>query len=185
MYHLFEDGMREVAGEKEARKNDLIQAIEEKADHHEYRAGRRSLYDELERLLPKSEYHHVLSIIDRGYSLLEDKPLTEQIAKELWSFSRHVQRLVEEREKELQEKYPEWFNENLRLHVQLSHPLNRPPSHHSPSQGIHTIVKQLSGYLKPYFITKTGIAEMIAQLFLYFYGRDYPEIDPKKIARLL
>jgi hypothetical protein len=46
-------------------------------------------------------------------------------------------------------------------------------------------VKQLSGYLKPYFITKTGIAEMIAQLFLYFYGRDYPEIDPKKIARLL
>ena len=46
-------------------------------------------------------------------------------------------------------------------------------------------MKQLSNYLKPYFITKTGIAEMIAQVFLYFYGRDYPEIDPKKIAILL
>jgi hypothetical protein len=46
-------------------------------------------------------------------------------------------------------------------------------------------VKQLSGYLKPHFITKTGIAEMIAQLLLYFYGRDYPEIDPKESARPL
>jgi hypothetical protein len=44
MYHLFEDGMRAVAGEKEARKSELIQAIDEKADHHEYRAGRRSLH---------------------------------------------------------------------------------------------------------------------------------------------
>ena len=52
MYHLFEDGMREVAGEKEARKNELIQAIEEKADHHEYKAGRRSLH----AIAPRREY---------------------------------------------------------------------------------------------------------------------------------
>jgi len=52
IYHFFEDGMREVAGEKEARKNELIQAIEEKADHHEYKAGRRSLHV----IAPRREY---------------------------------------------------------------------------------------------------------------------------------
>jgi hypothetical protein len=52
MYHLFDDGMGEVAGEKEARKNELIQAIEEKADHHEYRSGRRSLHT----IAPRKEY---------------------------------------------------------------------------------------------------------------------------------
>jgi len=26
---------------------------------------------------------------------------------------------------------------------------------------------------------------MIAQIFLYFYGRDYPEVDPKKICELI
>jgi hypothetical protein len=52
MYHLFEDGMREVAGGKEARKNEFIQAIEEKADHHEYKAGRRSLHT----IAPRKEY---------------------------------------------------------------------------------------------------------------------------------
>ncbi len=44
MYNFFEDEMREVPGGKEARKNELIQAIEEKADHHEYKAARRSLH---------------------------------------------------------------------------------------------------------------------------------------------
>ena len=52
IYRLFEDGMREVTGEKEARKNELIQAIEEKADHHEYKAGRRSLH----AIAPRREY---------------------------------------------------------------------------------------------------------------------------------
>jgi translation initiation factor IF-2 len=52
IYRLFEDGMREVTGEKEARKNELIQAIEEKADHDEYKAGRRSLHT----IAPRREY---------------------------------------------------------------------------------------------------------------------------------
>jgi len=46
-------------------------------------------------------------------------------------------------------------------------------------------MEQLSDYLRPYFITKTGIAEMIAQIFLYFYARDYPDIDPKEICKLI
>ena len=128
---------------------------------------------------------HITKVVPPAELGLGDEPVTEQIEKDVWGFSQHIQRLVEEKHKELEAKYPEWFNENLKLHVQLIHPLNRPPSNHSPCKGKHTIIKQLSSYLKPYFITKTGIAEMIAQIFLYFYGRDYPEIDPKKIAIIL
>jgi len=177
--------MREGAGDKEKLQNTLIHTIEEKAGHPEYKAGRKSIYDELERLLPEKEYPKVLAIIDHGYSLIEDEPPTNQIANEVWSFSQHITNLVEEKHKELAEKYPEWFNDNIKLQVQVIHPLNHPPSNHRFSEGKNTIMGQLSNYLEPYFITKTGIAEMMAQIFLYFYGRDYPEIDPKKIRKLI
>lgn len=177
--------MREGKREKEKQNQILIHAIEEKAHHPEYKAGRRSIFEELERLLPERDYPHVLSIIDCGYSLLGDESPTNQIAEEVWSFSQHLQSLVEEKHREFEEKYPKWFNENLKLHVKLTHPLNHPPSNHRSVQGERTIIGQLSSYLRPYFLTKTGIAEMIAQIFLYFYGRDYPEIDPKKIVGLL
>jgi len=173
------------AGDKEGLENSLIQAIEQKAGHPEYRAGRKSIYDELERLLPEKEYPLVLSIIDQGYSLLEDEPITDQIAKEVRNFSKHINSLVEEKHKEFEERYPEWFNDNIKLQVQVTHPLNHPPSKQMVQKGKNTIMVQLSEYLRPYFTTKTGIAEMIAQIFIYFYGRDYPEIDPKKISSLI
>jgi hypothetical protein len=69
--------------------------------------------------------------------------------------------------------------------VQVTHPLNHPPGRERSQKGKHTIMGQLSDYLRPYFITKTGIAEMIAQIFLYFYARDYPDIDPKEICKLI
>jgi len=112
-----------IAGDKEGLENSLIQAIEQKAGHPEYRAGRKSIYDELERLLPEKEYPLVLSIIDQGYSLLEDEPITDQIAKEVRNFSKHINSLVEEKHKEFEERYPEWFNDNIKLQVQVTHPL--------------------------------------------------------------
>jgi len=177
--------MMEMAGDKKEAKNTLIQAIEEKAGHPEFQAGRKSMYDELERLLPEKDYPSLLSIIDHGYSLIEDEPVTKQIAKQVWDFSSHINSIVEEKHRELAEKYPEWFNDNIRLQVQVTHPLNHPPSKQRSQKGKHTIMEQLSDYLRPYFITKTGIAEMIAQIFLYFYARDYPEIDPKEICKLI
>jgi hypothetical protein len=170
---------------REDLKHTLVHAIEEKAGHPKYKAGRRSIYEELERLLLETEFSAVLSIIDRGYSLIEDEPPTNQIARELWNFSQHLTSLAEEKHKEFAEKYPDWFNENLTLQVELTHPLNHPPSDQRSSEGKNTVMRQLSAYLTPYFITRTGIAEMIAQIFLYFYGKDYPEIDPKEVAGLL
>jgi len=143
------------------------------------------MYDELERLLPDKDYPSVLSIIDHGYSLIEDDPVTNQIAKQVWDFSKHINNLVEEKHRELAEKYPEWFNDNIRLQVRVTHRLNHPPARERSQKGKHTIMEQLSDYLRPYFITKTGIAEMIAQIFLYFYARDYPDIDPKEICKLI
>ena len=170
------------AGDREASENSLIQAIEKKAGHPEYRAGRKSIYGELERILSENEYPVVLTIIDQGYSLLEDEPITDQIAKEVRNFSTHISSLVEEKHNELEERYPEWFNDTIKLHIQVIHPLNYPPSKQMPQKGKTTIMVELSEYLRPYFHTKIGIAGMIAQIFLYFYGRDYPEIDPRKIA---
>lgn len=175
----------EMAGDKKEAKNTLIQAIEEKAGHPEYRVGRKSMYDELERLLPEKDYPSVLSIIEHGSSLIEDEPVTKQIAKQVWDFSKHINSIVEEKHRELEQIYPEWFNDNIRLQVQVTHPLNHPPARERPQKGKHTIMGQLSDYLRPYFITKTGIAEMIAQIFLYFYARDYPDIDPKEICKLI
>jgi len=177
--------MAKAAGNKEGLKDTLIQAIEEKAGLLQYRAGRDSMYDELERLLPEKDYHVVLSVIDRGYSLLDDEPIANQIAKEVWDFSQHIDNLVGDKHRELAKKYPEWFNDNIKLKVQLTHPLNHSPSEHRPPKGKDTIMRQLSDHLRPYFVTKTGIATMIAQIFFYFYGRDYPEVDPKKICELI
>jgi hypothetical protein len=177
--------MVKAAGNKEGLKDTLIQAIEEKAGLLQYRAGRDNMYDELERLLPEKHYHVVLSVIDRGYSLLDDEPIADQIAKEVWDFSQHIDNLVGNKHRELAKKYPEWFNANIKLKVRLSHPLNRSPSEHRPPEGKNTTMRQLSDHLRPYFVTKTGIAKMIAQIFFYFYGRDYPEVDPKKICELI
>jgi len=177
--------MVEATGDKEQSKDALIQTIEEKAGHLEYRAGRDSMYDELERLLPEKHYHIVLSIIDHGYSLLDDEPIANQIAKEVWDFSQRIDNLVEDKHRELAKRYPEWFNDNIKLQVKLTHPLNHSPSEYRPPEGKDTIMRQLADYLRPYFVTNTGMAKMIAQIFLYFYGRDYPEIDPKKICELI
>ena len=177
--------MLEAAADIEELKNTLIQAIEEKAGYLKYKAGRKSIYDELERLLPDKDYPQVLSIIDRGYSLLDDEPIANQIAKEVWDFSQHIDNLVEDKHRELAEKYPEWFNDNIKLKVKLTHPLNHSPSEHRPPEGKDTIMRQLSDHLRPYFVTKIGIAKLIAQIFFYFYGRDYPEVDPKKICELI
>jgi len=175
----------EMAEDKKEAKNTLIQAIEENADHPEYQAGRKSIYDEIERLLPEKDYPLVLSVIDRGYSLIEDEPITDQIAEEIWNFSQHINSLVAEKHRELEQIYPEWFNDTIKLQVQVTHPLNQPPSKQRSQKGKHAIMEELSDYLRPYFITKTGIAEMIAQIFLYFYARDYPDIDPKEICKLI
>ena len=128
------DGMAKAAGDKEGLKNTLIQAIEEKAGHLEYRAGRDNMYDELERLLPEKHYHVVLSVIDRGYFRLDDEPIADQIAKELWDFSQHIDNLVGDKHRKLAKKYPEWFNANIKLKVRLTHPLNRSPSEHRPQK---------------------------------------------------
>jgi hypothetical protein len=177
--------MVEEAGHSEESIDALIQAIEEKAGHLEYKAGRESMYDELERLLPGQDYHGVLSIIDRGYALLEDEPIADQIAKEVWDFSQHISNLAEAKHRELAERYPEWFNDTIKLQVTVSHPLSGSPFEGRSQEGKDTVMRQLSGYLRPYFVTKIGIAKMIAQIFLYFYGRDYPEIDPKKICEII
>ena len=163
----------------------LIRAIEEKAGYPQYRAGRKSIYEELERILPEKDYTEVLSALSRGYVIYDHDPHTDEIAKELWAFSEHLHRLVEEKERELSEHYPEWFTGSLRLQVTLVHPLNRPPSNQKHARAQETIIGQLAHYLRPYFLTKTGMAELLAQIFLYFYGKDYPEVDPKKIAPLL
>ena len=63
--------MVEAAGDREELRNTLIQAIEEKASHLEYKAGREGMYAELERRLPEKHYYRALSIIDHGYYLLE------------------------------------------------------------------------------------------------------------------
>ena len=68
---------------------ELVQAIEEKAGQPKYRAGRRSIYDELKRLLPEKEYAHVLSIIDGGYALLGDEPLPSR-SKRRYGVSRNT-----------------------------------------------------------------------------------------------
>ena len=85
--------MVEAAGDKKESANALIQAIEEKAGYLKYKTGRKSIYDELERLLPDKDYPQVLSIIDHGYSLLGDEPITSQITKEVWDFSQHINNL--------------------------------------------------------------------------------------------
>ncbi len=178
-------GMGEEAGHSEESKDALIQAIEEKAGHLEYRAGREGMYDELEGLLPDKDYHAVLSIIDHGYALLEDEPITNQIAREVWDFSQHLCNLAEAKYKELAERYPEWFNESIKLQVKVTHPLSHSPFEGRSQEGKNTVIRQLSDYLRPYFVTKIGIAKMIAQIFLYFYGRDYPEVDPKEICEII
>jgi len=179
------EGMVQAAGDKKESANALIQAIEEKAGYLKYKAGRKSIYDELERLLPDKDCPQVLAIIDHGYSLLGDEPITSQITKEVWDFSQHIENLVEDKHNELAAKYPEWFNNNIKLKVTLIHPLNNSPIEHRPPEGKNTIMRQLADHLRPYFVTKIGIAKMIAQIFLYFYGRDYPEVDPEKICELI
>jgi len=141
-----------------------------------------SFLDELERLLPEKHYHVVLLIIDRGYSLLDDEPIANQIAKEVWDFSQHIDNLVEDKHRELAEKYPEWFNANIKLKVKLPHPLNHSPSEHRPPKGKDTIMRQLSDHLRPYFVTKIGIAKMIAHNSLkriVYFSRLKNIIEPR------
>ena len=108
------------------------------------------MYDELERLLPEEDYYRVLSIIEHGYSLLESEPTATPIAKELWDFSQHINNLVEGKHNELAEKYPEWFNDTIKLQVQLTHPLDHSPLERRPPEGKNTIMRQLADYLRPY-----------------------------------
>ena len=163
-------------------KNDLIQEIEKKAPK-KHRRYRRDFYAKLEGIL-KEHYLPVLGIIEQGYALRQNDPTT-QIAKELWRYQKHLDKLVKKKHDKLEEKYPEWFSDNIRLQVQLVHPFLNPPSAHAPQKSNLTVQKQLGNYLRPCFRTKIEAAKKIAQIFLYFYGRDYPEIDPENIRKVI
>ena len=82
-------------------------------------------------------------------------------------FSQHTNNLVEDKHNELAAKYPEWFNDNIKLKVKLIHPLNHSPIERRPPEGKNAIMRQLADHLRPYFVTKIGTAKMIAQIFLY------------------
>lgn len=164
-------------------KDALIQEIEKKAPK-EYRRYRRDFYAKLEGTL-KGQYLTVLGIIEQGYPLLEDDSTTTQIARELWKYQKCLDKSVMKKHDKLAKKCPAWFNDNIRLQIQLIHPFLNPPARHRPEEPEISIMKSLGNYLTPRFSKKIEAAEKIAQIFLYFYGRDYPEINSQNIRKLI